>query len=419
MPRETDVTRARATSPPKAIPYSCRVLAVDSPPRTGLPARLGLTKIRNRWREHVPPVGTAIVVYLLVRLSGVAILWIFAVDGGADLGQLLAGRFDSRWYQIIAEQGYDRELGVVATGRSSASNLAFFPLFPALLVVVKALTPFSSAGSGLVVAWSAGVAAAWGIYRIGAHLRDHATGVLLVALWAAVPHAVVESMAYSETLFTALSAWTLYALIRRRWLTAGVICVFVGLSRPTASAVIAAVGITALAAIVRRQDGWRPWAGAALAPLGYLGYLGWVGHRLGRLDGYFQAQRETWGITFDGGADTYHAIAKTLTEPATLAVYMVTLVIALAIAFFAMTVLDRDPLPLVVFSAVSLAFVFGAAGSYHGKGRYLLPVFALLLPAATGLAGARPRTRIIVLILLAVISGWYGAYLTLDWRSSP
>ncbi|MGV9804472.1 hypothetical protein [Micromonospora chersina] len=91
-------------------------------------------------------------------------------------------------------------------------------------------------------------------------MASRRVGLTLVALWALLPHAVVQNMAYTETIFTALVAWTLYALLRRQWLTAGLLCLVAGLSRPTATTVAAAVGLTALVAIVRRQDGWRPWA---------------------------------------------------------------------------------------------------------------------------------------------------------------
>jgi len=152
-----------------------------------------------------------------------------------------------------------------------------------------------------------------------------------------------------------------------------------------------------------------------LAPLGYLGYLGWLVYHLGRLDAYFYLQREAWRITFDGGTDILRAMGDVLTMASPLSLYMVTLVIVLLVLLF----LDRYPLPVLLHPLISFVFVVGAAGSYYGKGRYLTPVFTLLLPAAAGLAGARRRTQMVVLVLLAVVSGWYGVYLTLTWHRSP
>jgi hypothetical protein len=384
-------------------------------------------------RRWLPPVLGALLIYILVRGIGLAMLWWFAYpDGGLerveantsppmdlDFLWMLAGRYDSVWYEQIATQGYDRAIPVGDDGELQPTNLAFFPLFPALMALLAAVTPLSAAAAGAVVAALAGLAAAWALYAIGNHLHSPAAGMMLAGVWAALPHAIVENLAYSESLFTALAAWTLYAVLRQRWVTAGALCLVAGLARPTANALIAAVGIAALVAVFRRRGGWRPWAAMALAPLGYLGYLAWVGDRLGRLDGYFYLQEEAWGMRLDGGGETVEVIGQAFTEPLRLAFYGVTVVVLLAVLLFVVTIVLRHPLPLVIYSAVTMAVVLSTAGGFHGKGRYLIPAFALLLPVATGLARTWVWVRVVVLAALAVVSGWYGAYLTLVWTLSP
>src|SRR4029078_10416072 len=87
----------------------------------------------------------------------------------------------------------------------------------------------------VVVSWPAGALAALGLYAIGTHLRSRPTGIVLAGLFAVLPHAVVESMGYSEALFTALAAWSLWAVLRRYWLSAALLCVLAGLTRPTSA----------------------------------------------------------------------------------------------------------------------------------------------------------------------------------------
>ncbi|MEU9829018.1 hypothetical protein [Micromonospora chersina] len=371
------------------------------------------------WRRY--PAATALALYALLRLSGLVILAIFAHRAGADFWSLLNDRFDAKFYVQIAEDGYDT--GLTADHpevlKSNLSNLPFFPLYPGLVAAVAAVTPFSAPVAALIVSWAAGLAAAWGIYAVGAHVASRRVGLILVALWALLPHAVVQNMAYTETIFTALVAWTLYALLRRQWLTAGLLCLVAGLSRPTATTVAAAVGLTALVAIVRRQDGWRPWAAAALSPLGYLAYLAWVGDRLGRVDGYFHLQETTWRIGFDGGASTYTTLKRVLTEPENLPFYVSTLLMGLAVVLIALLVSHRYPLPLVVYSIAFFLITVGTENYYWAKGRYLVPAFTLLLPIAVGLAKARRSTLLAVLGFLLLASGWYGTYLSLVWRASP
>ncbi|RKN45453.1 glycosyltransferase family 39 protein [Micromonospora endolithica] len=371
-------------------------------------------------RRRLPAAAPALLAYVLLRAAGLIVLWIFSHRAGADFWWLLHSRYDSTWYAQIADQGYDQSLDNVGPdGKSRLPNLPFFPLYPGLTAGVAAVTPFSIPVAALVVSWVAGIAAAWGIYAVGVQLASRRVGLLLVVLWAVLPHAVVQNMAYTETLFTALVAWTLYALLRRRWLTAGVLCLVAGFSRPTASALIAAVGVAALVAVARRQDGWRPWVAGLLAPLGYLGYLAWIGQRLGRVDAYFHMQSTTWKIGFDGGVDTFATFRQVLTEAVPLSFYTSTLLMAIAAVLVVLLVLDRYPLPVVVYSLTFLILTVGTEEYYWAKGRYLVPAFTLLLPVALALGKARPRTRILVLGLLALISAWYGTYLSLIWTASP
>ncbi|MFI9272628.1 hypothetical protein ACIGXM_18140 [Kitasatospora sp. NPDC052896] len=350
--------------------------------------------------------------YLLVRLIGIGILWGWARSEHQSLLRQLAHKWDSIWYLGIIEHGYDH-------GHPLQSNLAFFPLYPELSKALATVSPLGTAATAVALAWVGGLAAAWGMYAIGRRLYDHRTGVLLAVLWGVIPHAITESMAYTESLFTALCAWTLYALLNRRWLTAGTLCLLAGLSRPTASALVPVVCLAALIAIVRRRDGWRPYLALVLAPIGWLGYLLWVGLRVHQLDGWFHIQDKGWGSSWDGGSYTLTTAKQILTHPNDLEYYAVTVILVLAVMLFALSLFDRQPWPLLLFSALLLATSLGGAGFYHSKARFLVAAFPLLLPGAVGLAKARKSTMLVVLATLTLISGYFGGYLLLVWNRSP
>lgn len=72
-------------------------------------------------------------------------------------------------------------------------------------------------------------------------------------VWAVLPVGIVQSMAYSESLFTALAAWSLYAVLTGRWVTAGVLASLSGLTRPVGLAVVAAVWAAAVASFLRER----------------------------------------------------------------------------------------------------------------------------------------------------------------------
>jgi len=234
-----------------------------------------------------------------------------------------------------------------------------------------------------------------------------------------VPHALVQSMGYTETLFTALAAWSLYALLRRRWLTAGLLCALAGLTRPTGAALVVVIGLAALIAVLRREDGWRPWLAAAIAPVGLLSYIAWVGQRLGRADGYFYVQNDAWKMSYDTGGYTLSTAHTLLTKPQALAFYVVAVVLLVALALLALLVLDRVPWPLLVYAALIVAMAFFGDGYFHAKARLLMPAFPLLLPVAFALAAGRRRTAVVVLATLSAISAGYGIYLALVWTYSP
>ncbi|MBG0567971.1 glycosyltransferase family 39 protein [Actinoplanes sp. NEAU-A11] len=360
----------------------------------------------------------AIAWYAALRGISLLVLWLAASDQNRSLLTIL-GKYDAIWYARIVTNGYDHVIPLKPDGGLATTNLAFFPLYPGLTALADFVLPGGARTAGIAVAWLAGLAAAWGLYALGAHLRDRRTGVILAALWAVVPHGLVQSMGYTETLFTALAAWSLFALLRGHWVTAGLLCTLAGLTRPTGAALVATVGLAALIAVVRRRDGWRPWAAGALAPLGLLGFVAWVGHRLGRADGYFHVQNDAWKMSYDTGAFTLKTVYSGLTKAMPLAFYVTMLILVIAVALLAVLAFDRAPWPLVLYAGLVVAMVFFGDGYFHAKARLLLPAFPLLLPIAFALAGARRRVTVVVLAAMTAVSAAYGVYLAIAWTYSP
>lgn len=355
----------------------------------------------------------ALLGYAGVRLFGLVVLGFWAHSRGVGLRTILGQRYDAQWLIGIAANGYDH-------GVPLQSDMAFFPLYPALVHIAGLVSPLGISDTGIVVAWVCGLAAAWGLFAVGALLHDARTGVVLAVLWGALPHAIVESMAYTESLFIPLAAWSLYALLTRRWLTAGVLCVLAGLTRPTGVALIAVICIAAIVQLVRsRGRGWRVWAALVVAPLGWMGYLLWVAQRTGRIDGWFHIQSVGWNSSFGDGSYTLGVIATTLGRPSTLDFYAVTMILFLSVVLLVISVLRGQPWELVLFSALILVLAITADGYFNSKARLILPAFGLLLPIASAVAQARVGVRITVLVAFALVSAYFGGYLMLIWNYSP
>ncbi|QKW19924.1 glycosyltransferase family 39 protein [Kitasatospora sp. NA04385] len=389
-----------------------------------------LVRLRTATRYALP----ALAGYAVVRAIGVVVLLLWDGQHGTTALHRLATMWDAYWYQEIADHGYSGTKPMPGP-HGLYQPYAFFPVYPVTIRAVGWVLPLSTSYVALLVAWAASLAAAWGIFAVAARLYGRRTGVIAAVLWGVLPYAVVESMAYSELMFTAFAAWTMYAAVTRRWVWAGVLCTLAGLTRPTGVAVAAAVGIGALWAAVtqwtearragelrlRRALWLRPLIGGALAPVGFAAFVAWVGVRKGRWDGYFRVQ-DAWESHFDYGKSTYDVIHAMITVPGGiwLTDVVVTFTLAGSLALFAVSLLQRQPLTLVVFSGVMLLLAIGDAAYFNSRARFLLPAFALLLPLAAGLA--RVRTRGVVPSLLtaaALCSALYGGYVAFVYTNSP
>ncbi|MFE3515027.1 hypothetical protein [Streptomyces sp. NPDC059166] len=369
---------------------------------------------RPQARALLTAAAPALAAYAAVRALGLLALALWAPAEGKSAPHLLGGRWDSVWYQRIAEHGY----GYTATLPDGGvhPDLAFFPLLPALERGLATVTPLTVEGAGIAVAWVAGLVAAWGVFAVGARLHDRRTGVVLAALWGAYPTGFVQSMAYTETLFTACAAWSLYAVLKGRWITAGALCVLAGLTRPTAAALIAALAVTALSVLVRewragRRDGLlrrniRMLLGVCLAPLGWLGYVVFVAVRQGSPFAYFDVQAR-WGNSIDGGRALAAFIAG-LPLPAALG-----LCAALGLLgwLVVLCVRQRQPLPLLVYGIAVVVVSLIGSGYFGSRPRLMMPAFPLLLPPAVALAGLRTTARTAAVVTVAALaSAVYGAW---------
>ncbi|WUO60315.1 hypothetical protein OG960_30655 [Streptomyces sp. NBC_00280] len=386
---------------------------MTAPPTRRPFAALQTRRLLRAFRHAAP----ALVTYTAVRVTGLLLLALWAHRRHHGVWPILATQWDADWYLGIADHGYPHTPG----NAHDSGSLAFFPLYPALVKALAFLTPGTRATTGLGLAVVASLVAAWGVFAVGEHLYDRRTGIVLATLWAAFPVGAVQWMGYTESLFTALAAWSLYAVLTGRWLWAASLAVLAGLTRPTGVAVAAAVSLTALLTLLRRRSpAPRVLTAALLAPLGWLGYVGWVGLRLGRWDGYLAVQR-LWRQDMDGGALTLRRMRELLLYDSTpeLFLVMVTAVLLGAACLFALSVWDRQPLPLLIFTGVLLAIVLGSGGVYYPRARFLVPAFPLLLPLAVHLARASRRFRACAITAAVALSAYCGAYMLLVWPSAP
>ena len=341
-------------------------------------------------------------------------LWIMNHNGTSPLKGL--GAWDGGWYEAVAKTGYEHTMVLDAHGLPQQMGIAYFPLLPMSMRYLSAMTGMSVVASGILISALASLVAAAGIHKLMSPYLGSRTALIVVALWGTVPPAFVQSAVYTESLFTAFSAWALVALVRRNWLSAAVLTVGAGLSRSTAVLMIGIVCLSALIDVLRRRDwrNWRPAAAVLIAPMGFLGYMLFLKIRLGRWDAWSLAEKAPgWDNGFDFGrwlagnlevalsGDQYNDFGFAIAT---------SMILGSAVALIFLLGERRLPWQVFGWAVAGALFTLMTKGDYSTKGRYFMPFFPLLVPFASRLRGARNSSVLIAVGVAAVAGAWYGAY---------
>jgi hypothetical protein len=207
-------------------------------------------------------------------------------DGFVDTFTRLWSHWDTEHYLQIAEHGYV-DSGVLA------KNLAFFPLYPALVALCHAVLRFVPAlFIGMLLSNAASLAGLWYLHRLSARRWGGAVADRVVIYASVFPTAYFFLAAYSEGLFFLCVTAAFYYLDEERWLAAAI-------AGACASATRAAGVLVAVAWLIHfvRRRGARPtlaWWPLVLAPAGFLIYLAINRAVAGDAWRFVELQRTQW-----------------------------------------------------------------------------------------------------------------------------
>lgn len=164
-------------------------------------------------------------------------------------------RWDACWYGKIATFGYE----------PAEMSANFWPMFPVLTGITARLIGGSVAVGGLIVSAVAYVAAMTGLYRLVARDFEPDVARRTVLLLSIFPSAFFLFAPFTEALFLGLAVWSIAMARERRWLLAGLIGLFAGLTRIQGVFLVLPIGWEALAAA--GLTAWRPWRALRLPPV--------------------------------------------------------------------------------------------------------------------------------------------------------
>ena len=234
---------------------------------------------RPYWRGGLARTGLGIAV--------LTELWLGPTSLGNDRsvpGPLtLLGSWDTSWYIDIARHGYDHNTGLVGV---VMTNLAFFPLLPAVMWVglKTASNPFLW---GFVVSNLAFFGAVLGLHRLTWDRRGLAFANRATWVFALAPPAIYASLAYTDGILVALAVGAALAASRGRWYLAALAAALASLTRPQGIFIAALVVMIALLEV---DAGWKTrirhaLVGSIPAVLTLGAFLGWM-----------QAERGSWQL---------------------------------------------------------------------------------------------------------------------------
>jgi hypothetical protein len=286
-----------------------------------------------------------------------------ALEPGAS-GPILRSltTWDGWYYLGIVRDGYQAN-----PVSGPYANVAFPPLYPALVKVLSLPFPGYEGLVAVIVSNVAFLVALGLLVRLGEPYLGRRRAAMAAGLLAIYPFASVFAMAYTESLFLLLIVASFLAAERGHRAWAGVCLALAVLCRLQGIALI-----LPLAIIMLRQDGWRPRTSQAwllLGPIAAAGFLAYVGSVTGTATAYLDAQ-QAWGREGFGGAATTGTIAAMFTP------YQGALIVTLLASVFLLVFVREDRLRPeywlvpVVFIAAELS-----SGSLEAVGRITMLAF--------------------------------------------
>jgi transposase-like protein len=300
--RSTAVRSRHRRYPPRAPVVAVRH-PVPPPPPAASPTR------RQRARAAAATLRLPLLLYGLSRIVVLAAVLVAVAQPHGGLvvarrhhipwprvpssGRLLDGfgAWDAGWYVHIATHGY---VPPPLPPRPPLSrDIAFFPLFPLLVRWSSALLRMSPLAAGVAVALVLGAAATVAVHLVTRRVAGERVASAATALWCFFPGAFVLSFVYSEGLTVLCAAGCLLALLRRRWVLAGVAAAAAGATQPTALVLVACCAWAAAGALWSRRE-WRALAAPLIAPAGAAAWFGWLWARSGDPLVWFHSERVLW-----------------------------------------------------------------------------------------------------------------------------
>ncbi len=350
----------------------------------------------------------AITLYVAIRILAITELWIMARIRHHNFSTIFA-RWDAQWYQSIASHGYGYQ---VVLGKRILSNEAFFPLFPCAEKIIHLITTLDYINSGILVSWLCGLWTVAMIYLVVEKLTGKEIATATVILWSIYPISYVHTLAYSETLFTALVATGLYCA-QKSWLKLSALCALLaGLTRPTGLALAAAIALPVVYELITQPTSRRSFSryfAIVASGSGVMAFVLYLALKNHDFFSYMKIQRN-FGNGLDGGKHFAFWVGDFLFSKNWLIGLLIIFGCVGLTYLLVQLFTSIQNLQVLIFTTMLVILAFATSGYFGSKPRYLLPAFPLMIPIALSIQRLRSRFRIPLYIVLTLCGLTYGAF---------
>jgi hypothetical protein len=327
------------------------------------------------------------------------------------------GMYDGAWYMHIAAHGYSTQLHPI--NWSATPSVAFLPLLPVLLRITVFVTGLNILYAGVLTTFVIGAVASVCLWVFVRRITDARTADRATALWCFFPGAMTLSFVYTEGLLVVLAVVCLFALMRGRWLLAGLAAAAASATAPEGLALAACCAWAAGAAILRPADvqvdgpgggtlvprllrgRWFPLVAPLLAPTGWLTYQAYLWHRTGDITFWYKIENEFWQGGFHPWTATIEKARLAFDNPGMPDYVVPTIGLIVLVAAAILLWRWKPPAVVTIYAAVAMGLVL-SSGPLGARPRFFIAAFPFVV------ALARPARGTILSVLLGTAAGCLG-----------
>ncbi len=324
-------------------------------------------------------------VVFLVSYIGVSLLPVSNKPGiwrGMKDNLFLDGmtRWDAGWYLSIANSGYS-----VVGNAAGQSNVAFFPLYPWSMALLKPLCGGNALLAGILISNVCFLFALVWLYQLVQLHHSEDIAISTVLLLAFFPFSFFFSAVYTESMFLMATVGAFLFAEKKRWYSAGLLAAAAGATRSIGFTVTIGIFWVYLTQIEFKYKKIRwDFLGIVIACSGTFGYLGFLSYHFGDPLLFMKAQNvEGWLGSF-GWNNVQVTLSHILQWDRVLeGRYQLThafhLVIISVTGVLLVVYRKRFTLPYIFWTAI--LFLVSLKG-WVGFGRYVMAIFPVFIAMA-------------------------------------